>query len=140
MAEQSFSIEFGGYWRDENKGSIPSTSGIYCVYTCTYAAAAKTVDLKKLVYIGESGDVNARIANHEKYPAWKKHLKAGEQLCFSHGPVASANRARCEAAMIFKHKPPENTEYVNDFPFDKTYMSLAGKIALLTATFTVNRT
>jgi hypothetical protein len=42
--------------------------------------------------------------------------------------------------MIFKHKPLENTEYVNDFPFDQTTMNLSGKTALLHTSFTVYRT
>jgi len=140
MAEQTFSIEFDGYWRDANKGSIPTKSGIYCVYECTHNIQNKTVSLNKLIYIGESDDVNKRIANHEKYDDWKKHVRSGNELCFSFGEVPALNRERCEAAMIFKHKPPENTEYKDSFPFDKTTISLSGEITLLTSSFTVDRT
>ena len=140
MAAQTYSIEFDGYWREKNKGSVPSKSGIYCVYSCVHNVAEKNITIKKLVYIGESENVNQRIDGHEKLPDWKKHLNSGELLCYSFGGVSSANRDRCEAAMIFKHKPPENTEYVNSFPFDKTTMNLSGKTAKLTANFTVNRT
>lgn len=70
MAAQSYAIEFDGYWREPNKGSIPAKSGIYCVYSCLYDASAKTVDLKKLIYIGESDNVNERVANHEKLADW----------------------------------------------------------------------
>lgn len=138
--EQTFSIEFDGYWRDQNKGGVPSRSGVYCVYECTYNAQAQTVSLNKLIYIGEADKVCDRIANHEKYSDWKKHVRSGNELCFSFGAVGATSRERCEAAMIFKHKPPENTEYKDSFPFDRTTMNLSGKIALLTATFTVNRT
>jgi hypothetical protein len=140
MAEQTYSREFDGYWRDQNKGGIPANSGIYCVYECTYNSEKKTVSLNKLIYIGESGNVRDRIDGHEKYEDWKKHVRRGNELCFSFGAVASSSRDRCEAAMIFKHKPPENTEYRDEFPFDKTTMKLSGKIALLTPTFTVQRT
>ena len=140
MAEQTFSIEFNGYWRDKDKGSIPSQSGIYCVYECTYNVQAKTVSLNKLIYIGEADNVQDRIANHEKYDDWKEYVRYGNELCFSLGAIGVTNRVRSEAAMIFKHKPPENTEYVNSFPFDRTTMNLSGRIALLTPSFTVNRT
>lgn len=140
MAAQSFSIDFDGYWREENKSSIPSKSGIYCVYSCTHNEAEKKVSLSKLIYVGEAADANGRISNHERLPDWKKHLSKGEQLCYSFGAIGGDYRERCEAAIIFKHKPPENTEYVNAFPFDETTMSLAGKTAKLQTSFTVKRT
>ncbi|AVP40012.1 GIY-YIG nuclease family protein [Ralstonia solanacearum] len=140
MAEQSYSITFDGYWREPNKGSIPSKSGIYAVFSCTHNKEDKTVDLKKLIYIGESVDVKERIANHEKLEDWKKHVENGEVLCYSFGPVPAADRNRCEAAIIFKHKPPENTEYTAAFPFDKTTITVDGKITFVQKEFTVLRT
>ncbi len=140
MAEKTISIEFDGYWRDENKGGIPAKSGVYCVYECTHNVTKKTVTLKTLIYIGEAENVRSRIANHEKRSDWLKHVRQGNELAFSFGGVSGPDRERGEAAMIFKHKPPENTEYVNSFPFDKTTMSLSGKTDLLTTKFTVNRT
>jgi len=140
MAEKTIAIEFDGYWRDENKSGLPASSGVYVVYECTYNATEKTVSLQTLIYIGEAADVKGRVANHEKYQDWLKHVRRGNQLCFSFGGVGAADRDRGEAAMIFKHKPPENDEYKNSFPFDRTTMSLSGKTALLTTHFTVNRT
>jgi hypothetical protein len=140
MAAQSYAIEFVGYWREPNKGSIPTESGIYCVLSCVHNVAEKKVSPKKLIYIGESEDVNARIANHDKLQDWQEHLNEGEVLCYSFGPVPSANRVRCEAAMIFKHKPPVNIEYAEAFPFDKTILTLTGKVILLQTNSTVSRT
>lgn len=140
MAAQTFAIEFDGYWREPHKSDLPAKSGIYCVYSAVFDAQAKTVSLKKLIYIGESEDVQARVANHEKLPDWQGHLKSGEVLSYSFGPVASANRVRCEAAMIFEHKPPVNSEYTAAFPFDQTRINLSGKTALLHTSFTVQRT
>lgn len=138
--EKTIAIEFEGYWRDENKGGIPARSGVYAVYECTHTVSTKTVTIHKLIYIGESGNVNDRVANHEKYRDWLQHVRRGNELCFSFGGVVVADRDRTEAALIFKHKPPENDEYKNLFPFDKTTMSLSGKIALLGTHFTVDRT
>lgn len=61
-------------------------------------------------------------------------------LCYSFTEVVDNNdRARVEAALINKHKPPENTEYVNNFPFDTTTIETSGRNALLSKSFTVKR-
>jgi len=140
MAAQTYAVEFDGYWREPNKSGVPAQSGIYCVYVCTHDKEAGTVSLRKLIYIGESEDVRTRLSDHEKQQDWEMQLKSDEQLCYSFGAVQEISRVRCEAAMIFEHKPPENTECVNDFPFDQTTMDLSGKTALLHTSFTVYRT
>lgn len=140
MAVQSYVITFDGYWRAVNTGGIPDKSGIYCVYACFYSAEKRKVKLVNLIYIGESANVRARIANHERYEDWNNYLEVGQELCFSFGPVVSSDRIRCEAAMIIERKPPANTEYANDFPFDQTRINLAGEIGLLNQNFTVYRT
>jgi hypothetical protein len=138
MVTKSYSLDFDGYWREPNVSGLPPKSGIYCVYACTYDAAAQTVDLKRLLYIGEASDVQGRVKNHEFWPVWKKALQAGQVICISAGVIAGeSDRQRAEAAMIFKHKPPCNTEYVNAFPFDSTIIAVTGKTALLYTSFTV---
>lgn len=139
MAEMAINLKFGGYWREPNSTGIPAHSGIYCVYTCTHNPD-KTVTLMKLVYIGESENVRERIQNHEKWQDWRRHLRPGEQVCVSFAPITSSRRERGEAAMIHHHKPPENVEYKNNFPFDKTTMNLDGGTALLDTFFSVYRT
>ena len=140
MADKTISIEFDGYWRDENKSGVPAKSGVYCVYECKHNKTEKTVSLFARIYIGESDNVNSRIAKNEKYPDWLNHVRTGNELCYSFGPVSSSDRKRAEAAMIFEHKPPENDEYKYSFPFDRTTMSLSGKTTLLHTRFTVERT
>lgn len=135
----TYDLTFDGYWRDEKRGGIPAQSGVYCVYACVHNRTEDTVSLKKLIYIGESADVRGRVANHEKRPAWLRHLSAGQELAFTFAPIGSG-RNRAEAAMIYKHKPPVNTEYVNEFPFDTTTITTGGRNALLQPRFTVNRT
>lgn len=138
MAEQAFKQNFGGYWREPNKNGLPAKSGVYCVYECTYNAEENAVAIHKLIYIGESADVNQRVVNHEKLKDWEKHVSAGNQLCYSFTEVDSNSRVRVEAAFINHHKPPVNTEYKNDFPFDKTIVQTEGKNALLSRYFVVN--
>ncbi|EIT7140433.1 GIY-YIG nuclease family protein [Vibrio parahaemolyticus] len=134
---KTISLDFDGYWREPNKGRVPSSSGIYNVYTCLYNKEEKTVSLKKHLYTGESSDVKSRIADHEKQSDWEKHLSKGEQLCYAVAKVPSADRVRAEAAIINKHKPPVNTEYVNSFPYETTTMELTGKTKFLKTNFTV---
>ena len=137
---KKISLTFDGYWRDANKDGVPAESGVYVVYECSYDAQAKRVSLKKIIYMGESGDVHDRIDGHEKWPEWRKQVRAGNVICFSFAPIGNPDRERAEAALIFKHKPPTNTEYVNSFPFDETTVTSTGKTALLHTSFTVQRT
>ena len=71
-----------------------------------------SVSIDELLYIGESVDVNNRIANHERAGDWKKALSGSQTLCYSFAPVMNPNRERAEAALIYKHKPPMNDEYI----------------------------
>ncbi len=141
MAAQSYSLTFDGYWREPNIAGLPAQSGIYGVYACTYDAQARTVSLNRLLYIGEAADVKGRVAGHEGWPTWKRKLKQGEVLCLNAALISPEGaRQRAEAAMIFKHKPPCNTKYVENFPFDTTTITTSGKNALMEASFTVTRT
>lgn len=60
------------------------------------------ISLKKLLYIGESENVNDRVKNHEKLDDWKKLVHSSNELCFSYGEVNSTYRNCVEAALIFK--------------------------------------
>lgn len=137
---KTISLEFEGYWREINKGGVPAQSGIYCVYACTYNQSEDTVTLRELVYIGESENVRDRLTNHERLPDWKKRLKAGETLCYSVATVSRSDRNRAEAAVIFHHKPPCNTEYKYSFPFETTTIQTSGRNNMLDSSFTVYRT
>jgi hypothetical protein len=141
MTAQVYRLDFDGYWREPNARGLPAKSGIYGVYASVHNQLANTVTLNCLLYIGEAADVQGRVANHERWPDWKRHLKTGQVLCFNTALISpDAARQRAEAAMIFKHKPLCNTEYVDNFPFDATTVATSGKSALMYATFTVTRT
>jgi len=140
MAAATISIEMAGYWRDINKGRMPAKPGIYCVYECTFEEVKKSVSIHKLIYIGEAANAQARVANHEKHQDWLERVGRGNVLCFSFGEVGGSNRERAEAVLIYKHKPLENSEYTESFPFDKTTISLSGITMLLEKYFKVYRT
>ena len=127
-------LEFEGYWT--KKASVPLKSGIYCVYVGTHNPSKSTVSIRSLIYIGESKNANERINSHGKEDDWKRHLKREEVLIFSFAPITSS-RDRAEAAMIFRHKPIENTEYENSFPFQSVQIETSGQNAQLESSFRV---
>lgn len=141
MAEKTFSITFSGYWGESVIDSIPKSSGVYCVYGAI-ENPNNTITIKKLIYIGESGDVNDRIKNHGKddWNAWRKQLDTNECLYFSFGAADSSSRERVEAALIYKHQPPVNTDCKESFGYDKTTINTNGKNALLKDSFTIDTT
>ncbi len=137
---KTINLDFDGYWREVNKGGIPEKSGVYLVYVCRYDESQKTVTLDKLVYIGEAENAQDRITNHEKWPEWRKHVPKGSEVCFSFAGVTSPDRERAEAALIFYHKPPCNTEYIDSFPFEDTMVVSTGRCAKITSPITVKTT
>jgi hypothetical protein len=141
MVAKSYGLAFDGYWREPNISGLPAKSAIYCAYACVHNRPQGTVTVNRLLYIGEAGDVRGRIENHECWSKWRAKLQRGEELCFSAALIAGeSDRQRAEAAMIYKHKPGCNTEYVNSFPFDTTSIMTSGTNALLFPSFTVYRT
>jgi hypothetical protein len=137
MAEKTFNQKHEGYWSESNKVGLPKGSGVYCVYECTRNAEEKKVTIHKLIYIGESDNVNGRVDDHEKTKDWKKHVRSGNTLCFSFTSVDDDYRERVEAAYINHHKPIENKEYVDNFPFPKTHIDTSGANILISNSFTV---
>jgi len=138
MATKTYSLEFDGYWRAPNISGLPAKSGIYCVYACTHNVQQRSVSIRKLLYIGEAADVRDRVSGHERWKDWERQLQRGEELCFNAALISPASdRQRGEAAMIYHHKPPCNTEYVHSFPYEQTTVSTSGKNTLLTGHFRV---
>lgn len=138
----TISLTYGGYWLEPSVGGVPNESGVYSVYACTDNPATRTVSIRRLLYIGESAAARDRIRQHLSAASgrsWKGHLLAGEELCFAFAPIAGTTRKRAEAALIYRHKPPENTEYVHSFPWEwsPTAMKTSGRNALLSPHFTV---
>lgn len=138
MFLNNYHLNFSGYWLESNIQSIPAGSGVYCVYICTYNSLPNQVSIRKLIYIGEAGNVQQRVLCHEKWPDWRRHISLGERLCFSVATIGHlTDRDRVEAALIFWHKPTINSEYINRFPFQSTWITTSGSNALLSSQFSV---
>jgi hypothetical protein len=139
MSEQVHELKFSGYWREPNAGGIPAESGIYGAHVCTFNEEEKSVSLQQLLYIGESDNAKASVANHLLWPTWRQYLSNDEQLCFNFAPVGQDVCRRIAAALIFHHKPPCNDEFSDDFPFPPTAISTSGRHHLLAASVHVAR-
>lgn len=115
-------------------------SGIYAVKrgivkNCKFKA-------RELLYIGESEDISSRLAYHDKKKEWERYLQNGEVLAVAIAFVTSGedDRKRAEAACIFEHKPPCNTEHTQNFHYEKTKIRTSGRNAKLKQEFVVDRT
>jgi len=129
---KTYELVFDGYWRDVNKASVPSKSGIYVVYSATYNLKTAGVVLHRVLYIGESDDVRGRIDGHERRSDWERLLKKGETLCYSFASISKSDgRERAECATIYIHKPPLNDDCKNSFSHPETTISTSGKNAHL---------
>lgn len=141
MPAQTYSLNFQGYWTDENRSGLPAAGGIYAVYACVPNHWIKNVELRRLLYVGEAENVAQRVAGHERWLDWQLQLKAGESVGYSAaliGPPAA--RRRAEAAIINRHKPICNVECVNSFAHDTTTVFIGGANALMSPFFNVERT
>jgi excinuclease UvrABC nuclease subunit len=130
-------LNFDGYWRDSVKNGVPNESGIYLVYRCKHNVSEGSVALKELLYIGESKEMRDRLAKHERYYDWEAHLNRGEELCYAYTKVGKTERVLGEAALINYHKPPENTEYVDEFPYGSTTVLSSGTCRFIESPITV---
>ncbi|MFB3888293.1 MAG: GIY-YIG nuclease family protein [Candidatus Bathyarchaeia archaeon] len=145
MAVKTINLTFDGYWREINKDGIPKKSGVYLTYSCKYNPPTKegergTVDLTKLIYIGEAEDANDRIATHDKWDDWRKQVPKGEEICFSFAEVASPDRERAECALIYYHKPVCCDKSTETFDYDETTIISSGCCKFIKSPITVKRT
>lgn len=133
-------LEFNGYRREMAKEKTPlKSSGVFCVYRASYNTERNTVKLQEIIYIGNASNVQEEIKNTEMVEVWTKHLRFGEELCYSYAAVENDLKERVEAALIYKHKPVLNGNYKRDFPFDDIVLKLSGKTALLSTKFQIKR-
>jgi hypothetical protein len=139
MAKESYTIKFDGFWREGNERDVPQASGIFCVFEARMVLATGQLKPLKLIYIGEADNGRRRITSHPLREEWKKLLGRDHHLCYSFAPVPKEARKRVAAAMIHHHKPPANTKYLEVFPYDRTNVLTAGKVAMLGSLVTVHR-
>ena len=121
-----------GFYLDRDKSTMPRISGIYVVYRCNYDSFMDVVDVKEVLYIGESKNINVRHngtpdhpSEHEHYDEFAKQAGGANSLCYSVIPLeeySEEERIWIQDAMIFSQQPPlnkgaEKTDY-SHLPID----------------------
>lgn len=115
----SINLNFDGYYPNNPTQPDSNIEGIYIVYAGKSTKPEKC-QLNRLIYIGESSTTIAeRLSNHERKNDWISELKHGEQLYFAITEVKGINRRNAEAALIYKHQPKCNTEFMDNYPYTR---------------------
>jgi len=135
---RTFKLIFKGYWKSIKYNPIPEEQpGIYCFYLAKKNKRTGQITLRELLYIGQSIDVKDRIRYHEKYDEILDTLDYEETIYFSYAPCHEKNLDRVEAALIFYHEPPFNTELIDVFDYPETIIQCLGKHAYLEDEFKI---
>lgn len=120
--------------------SVPESAGIYFAYACYRGTEPNSWFSGPLVYIGEADDLRRRLDEH--YASQDNHegLDARyERIWYTYALFTGgeSDRKRCEAALIYKHKPFQNKLGVQEFNYPATVMTLRGETRGLSPSFTV---
>ena len=132
---------FGDFYEHQQGIAIPHGPGVYTVYACQRDVSG--IRYVRLIYLGETGTLRTRIHEHvEDQKRWERHLEPWEELCFAAAEFNTTGTVRkwIEAALINRHKPPENKEHVNSFDYPDVKIVTAGANQCLCESFTVHNT
>ena len=109
-----------GFYLDRDKATLPRIAGIYIVYKCNYDSFMDVVDVKEVLYIGESQNVKTSLNGTPDNPLQHKHYdefvkQAGGANCLCYGIIpmeeySSDERKWIQDAMIYSQRPPLNKE------------------------------
>ncbi len=77
---------------------LREASGVYLISTVTSAKTHKVID------VGESGDLNERVINHDRAPVWKRHEQSG--IYMSAYYCAESTRMAIERELRLYFDPP----------------------------------
>jgi excinuclease UvrABC nuclease subunit len=131
---EEYNVNFNGYRLDQDKSGLPTYGGIYLVYCCVFNKETNRVSLNRLIYIGQSVNINDRLNNHERYEDFMAELKGGETLCYSYASVAPKDMNIVENALIFMQKPKLNNDLKDSFNYPNSQFDFEGRCALLKET------
>ena len=128
---RTYSIQFDGYWLEQNKANVPERSGVYLVYRGKYDQVEKIVKLYEIIYIGQSVDMRQRIVSHDHLDKFKKTLENGETLCYSCASVDENDLDIIENALIIAQKPRLNDYKQSGLNFSEKRFIVSGRCELL---------
>lgn len=137
---KTYELEFKGYLQDKNKTSLPHVPGIYCVYKGTLLPD-DTVELDKIVYLGEAEDINDRHnkREHEHYKDFVRVCGGADYVWYNAAEVLGGEneRKRVENALIYKLQPEINDQGKDSFNYPQTTIKSKGDHCFIPDTFTV---
>lgn len=122
---KDYILNFKGYWRNCNRGSLPTYQGIYLVYRCRYNPQNDTVILIDIIYIGQTDNIRGRLINHEKNELFLSLLREHEELCYSCAEVVE-DIDLVENALIFAQKPVLNNQCKDNYNYSRAHFMLNG--------------
>lgn len=113
-----------GFYLDRDKETMPEVAGIYVVYKCDYDSYTDTVEVKEILYIGESQNIRERLnstpdhpSNHELYDDFVNEAGGAGHICYGLIPMSDyseGDRKWIQEAMVFQQKPPINKRQEKD--------------------------
>lgn len=113
-----FELNHEGYYRDCNRGNLPAVAGIYIVYRCIPNKTNNTIDIKEILYIGETENMRKRHngtagkpSKHEHYDDFVKEAGGEENICYGWIPLpkySEEERKWIQDALIHMQQPPVN--------------------------------
>lgn len=75
-------------------------------FACVYAIIQITNYGRKVIYVGQTEDINQRLFNHHKKDCWRKYVKSNSLYIFKENNQNS--RLLIESLIIQQYNPPCN--------------------------------
>jgi hypothetical protein len=98
MDFQRWGYDFDGAYTDPT--DLRSQAGVYVVW-------CQTREIWKVLDVGESEDVKARLSNHERATCWRSHCSHTLRYSATYTPGLSTDgRRKIEASIRQSEKPP----------------------------------
>jgi len=122
-----YNIDFHGYKRDKDVEKLPTYSGIYMIYRCTYNAETNMVTLKELFYIGKATNLHDEVNYHKYRKEFLKQAQPGEEICYAYAEVSKVQYDIIENALIFMNKPSFNEVLRDNYKHQDAEFHFSGK-------------
>lgn len=75
-------------------------------FACVYAIVQVTNYGRKIIYVGQTDNINQRFSNHQKKDCWRKHVKSNALYVYKEDN--QNNRLLIESLIIQQYNPPCN--------------------------------
>lgn len=75
-------------------------------FACIYAIVQVTKYGRKIIYVGQTDDINQRISSHHKKNCWKRYVKSNALYIFKEN--SQNTRLLIESLIVQQYNPPCN--------------------------------